>query len=625
MPRASSWAAAALLVAVTLVPATATAADSSASREPSTTEVRAVDGTNVVFSYGEVMPSFDGWRTHEPTRRYLSLDGQWRFRFDPDNLGEAAGWQQPGFDDANWDGIAVPSSWDLKGATGWGSYGGSHFGEGHSLTDGYAWYRRTVDVPQTWQGRYVRMNFLAASYRADVWINGQYLGVHEGGSTPFAMPVGDAVRAGQRAVIAVRVYRAPSFTSYDGSGSAVVNDQALPPGPVDYWPYAGLTRSVWLEAVPQVAVAKLLLNASDHHLEARAVIENHSADDYSGTVLLDPGPQTGGQPARVTVHVPAHGTAVAAAVIAIPQAPAWSTGHPNVLTANATIVGGDTLSSTYGMRSVAVQGAALTMNGRQLFLKGVNWHEETPAHGRSMTIPEYNQLLGRVLQAHANFIRNSVYNRHPYVYDWADQHGVLVMDEYDTMWLHTNQEQLQTDSYGLARAEALATAWDQANHPSVILWGLQNESEIDWSDGAAVYRAWIADMKAAIKSVDLQQRPVTWASASSWDPAFDLADVIGFNEYFGYFYGKNSDLGPTLDAVHQQYPDKPMLITENGSWSYLGNHGSADEQGTEEWQAANFDSHWDQVVARPYMAGYAFWVLADYKERLNYNQSLNGI
>lgn len=137
--------------------------------------------------------------------------------------------------------------------------------------------------------------------------------------------------------------------------------------------------------------------------------------------------------------------------------------------ATASVVGQDTLSTTYGMRSVAVQGATLTMNGRPLFLKGVNWHEETPAHGRSMTIPEYNRLLGRVLQAHANFIRNSVYNRHPYVYDWADEHGVLVMDEYDTMWLHANQEQLQTDSYGLARAEALATAWDQANHPSVIL------------------------------------------------------------------------------------------------------------------------------------------------------------
>jgi beta-glucuronidase len=625
MPRVSSLIAAALLAAGALTPVVATAADPAPPREPSGTAVRAVDGTNVVFSYGEVMPSFDGWRTQEPTRRYLDLDGKWKFRFDPNNLGESAGWQQPDFDDSGWEDMAVPSSWDLKGATGWGSYDGSHFGEGDSLVDGYAWYRRTVDIPQSWRDRYVRLNFLAASYRADVWVNGQYLGAHEGGSTPFAMPVGGAVQAGQPAVIAVRVYRAPSFTNYDGTGSAVVHDDALPPGPVDYWPYAGLTRSLWLEAVPRVAVAKILTNSADHSLDERAVVENHTDDPFTGTVMLNPGDGTGGTPARVAISVPPHGVAVAAADIPIPRAPEWSTAHPDLLTASATVVGGDTLSTTYGMRSVAVRAATLTMNGQPLFLKGVNWHEESPAHGRSMTIPEYNHLLGRVLQAHANFIRNSVYNRDPYVYDWADEHGVLVMDEYDTMWLHADQEQLQTESYGLARAEALATAWDQENHPSVILWGLQNESEIDWNEGAMVYRAWIADMKAAVKSVDVQQRPVTWASSSSWDPAFDLADVIGFNEYFGYFYGNNSDLGPTLDAVHQQYPDKPILITENGSWSESGNHGSADEQGTEEWQAANFDSHWAQVTARPFMAGYTYWVLADYKERDNYNQSLNGI
>jgi beta-glucuronidase len=167
-------------------------------------------------------------------------------------------------------------------------------------------------------------------------------------------------------------------------------------------------------------------------------------------------------------------------------------------------------------------------------------------------------------------------------------------------------------------------AWNQANDPSVILWSLQNESTIG-SDPTA-YRNWLADMKQAVKSVDLQNRPVTWASSSSWDPAFDLADVIGFNEYFGYFYMKDSDLGPTLDAVHRQYPDKPILLTENGTWSIYGTHGSADTAGTEEWQANKFKLHWDQAVARKdFMAGYTFWNLKDYKERDNYNQSLNGI
>jgi beta-glucuronidase len=267
----------------------------------------------------------------------------------------------------------------------------------------------------------------------------------------------------------------------------------------------------------------------------------------------------------------------------------------------------------------------LAVNGEPVFLKGMNWHEETAASGRSMTRKEYDHELGLAYEAGVNLLRNTVYNRHPYVYQWADRHGVFVMDDIDNMWVNTDQERLQTNAYGLSRALATVMAWNQHNSPSVILWCLQNESEID-PNGGAVYRAWLKDMKDAVKAVDLQDRPVTWASSTTFDPAFDIADVIGFNEYFGYFYGKNADLGPAIDDVRTRHPGKPILITENGTWSFLGHHGPADEQGTEEWQAASFRSHWEQVSARKdYVAGYTFWLLKDYKQRDGYNEEYNGI
>jgi beta-glucuronidase len=286
------------------------------------------------------------------------------------------------------------------------------------------------------------------------------------------------------------------------------------------------------------------------------------------------------------------------------------------------------------VRTVGTNGSTLTVNGEPVFLKGLNWHEETAARGRSMTIEEYDHELGHAAATGANFLRNCVYNRHPYAYEWADRHGVLVMDDIDTMWMNTEQQKVQTERYGLCRALAATMAWNQHNRPSVILWCLQNESEIDNfvnepgtdPNRAPIYRAWLRDMKAAVKALDIQDRPVTWASWSSWDPAFDLADVIGYNEYFGFFYGKNEDLGPNLDKVHELHPDKPILITENGSYSDLGVHGPETQNGTEEWHAANFRSHWDQVTARSeFVAGYTFWVLKDYKERYGYNMHYNGI
>ncbi|MET8082142.1 glycoside hydrolase family 2 TIM barrel-domain containing protein [Streptomyces sp. NPDC005303] len=635
---------AAAVVALPAWPETAQAADRAAvaasgpvldphpATEPSGTHVREVGGTNVVFQYGTVLPAFDGWRTQEPTRDYLSLDKRWRFRFDPADQGLDEGWQSPHHDDRAWDHIDVPAAWDLLNTPGFGSES-AEFGTGTAFADGYAWYRTTVDVPASWRARHVRIAFLAAGYSAEVWVDGTHLGKHEGANSPFALPVAGALRPGRRQTIAVRVFRRASYTDYTApTAQPVTDDHELPYKPVDYWPYAGLTRSAWIEAVPRTTVTKLLVTATGGRLEACAVVENHGDTDFDGRLTLDPGRGSGGRPTVVAARIAARSAAVVRVAIGIPGAPRWSPASPRTLTARASLSAGrsagprvDTLSTVYGVRELTIADAQLRLNGKPLFLKGLNWHEETAAHGRAMTPAEYDRELGHITAVGANFIRNCVYNRHPYVYDWADAHGVLVMDDIDTMWLNTAQEKLQTERYGLARALALTMAWNQHNHPSVILWGLQNESEID-ADGAPVYRAWLADLKAAVKAVDLTARPVTWASNTSNDPAFDLADVIGFNEYFGYFYGKDADLGPTLDAVHAKYPDKPILITENGTWSIAGTHGPATTQGTEEWQAASFTAHWAQVSARSeFVAGFTYWVLKDYKERAGYNQAYNGI
>lgn len=636
---------AAALVALPAWPETARAADGTAAAtpngpvldphpatEPSGTHVRDIGGTNVVFQYGTVLPAFDGWRTREPTREYLSLDRKWRFRFDPAGQGLGEGWQAAHHDDRAWGRIGVPSAWDLLDTPGFGSEDGP-FAQGTAFNDGYAWYRTTVDVPASWRARHVRIAFLAAGYSAEVWLDGRHLGKHEGANSPFALPVAGALRPGTRQTIAVRVFRKASYTDYTASPpQPVTDDHELPYKPVDYWPYAGLTRSAWIEAVPQVTIAKLLAVGANGRLEARAVVENHSAADFDGRLTLDPGRGSGGRPVVVAARIAARSAGVVRVSVPIPHAPRWSPASPRTLTARATLTAGrhsgsrvDTLSTGYGVRELTIADAQLKLNDKPLFLKGLNWHEETAAHGRAMTPAEYDRELGHVTAVGANLIRNCVYNRHPYVYDWADEHGVLVMDDIDTMWLNTAQEKLQTERYGLARALALTMAWNQHNHPSVILWCLQNESEID-ADGAPVYRAWLADLKAAVKAVDLTARPVTWASNTSNDPAFDLADVIGFNEYFGYFYGKDADLGPTLDTVHARHPDKPILITENGTWSEAGTHGPDTTQGTEEWQAASFTAHWEQVTARSaFVAGFTYWVLKDYKQRAGYNQDHNGI
>lgn len=615
------------------------AAGPASAREPMNTEVRNIDQVNVLFQYGQPVPSFDTWRGETPGREVKPLDGTWKFAMDPNDVGVTEGWQNPSFDDSGWQRRPVPGSWDLYDTPDFASYDGSQYGTGTAFYDGYAWFRTSFRTDPGWNNKFVKLNFLGVNYRAWIYVNGELAGEHEGGYTPFSIDVGRYLKQGRDNTVAVRVYRRPWYDSYTSpTPTKIVSDTEIPYQPVGYWPYAGITRSVYLEATSQVTVSKLLTVAQAGRLTVHAVVYNHGDKPESRTLAVDPGAGTGGTVQTARVDLAPGQTRVVSFDFAIPDVQPWDVATPRLYTATASLYKGqgegqwtngadpadDALAVRYGMRTIEVANGQLKLNGRRIFLKGVNWHEETGVSGRSMTIAEYDRELGYVKDLNANFIRNSVYNRHPYVYEYADENGLLVMDDLDNMWLNVKQEQIQTESYGLSRALALSMAWNQANHPSVILWSLQNESEI-WGD-QNVYRAWLADMKSAVQSLDLQNRPVTWASGSSWDPAFDLADVIGFNEYFGYFYGQDSDLGTTLDTVHRSYPDKPILITENGTWSFYGNHGPDMENGTEEWQSSKFAAHWDQAVARSgYMAGYTFWLLKDYKERLTYNHEYNGI
>ncbi|MEH7490878.1 glycoside hydrolase family 2 protein [Neobacillus niacini] len=616
-----------------------------ADREPMNTEVKSIDGTNVLYQYGEPVPSFDTWTQEEPSRTYLSLDGKWKFAMDPDSKGMNEKWYQKDYNDSSWQQEKVPGSWDLYDTPGFGTYDGSNFGEGTAFYDGDAWFRTHFSPDASWKNQFVKLNFLGVNYRAWVYVNGHFVGEHEGGNTPFALNVSEYLQPGKDNVIAVRVHRRADFDSYTSpDAKPVTNDVELPYKPVDYWRYAGITRSVYLEATSNVNVSKILTSTGDHTLTTKVVVYNHGDKKVDRQLVVDPGEQTGGKPKSQEIELNPGEVKVVSLDFDIKSASYWTPESPNLYEVTATLYKGkgegqvsqngigsvdDSLSTTYGMRTIATEGSKLTLNGEQVFLKGLNWHEETAANGKSMTIEEYDTELNHVLNVNANFIRNSHYNRHPYVYDFADKNGIMVLDDVDNMWLDTKQEALQTNSYGLSRSLVLSMAWNQINRPSVIMWSLQNESQI-WDD-EQVYRDWLSDMKSAVKSVDIQNRPVTWASGSSWDPAYDLADVIGLNEYFGYFYMKDEDLGTTLEAVHRNHPNKPILITENGTWAYAEEelkHGEPTTSGTEEWQSAKFLNHWNQVTDSnrlDYMAGYTFWVLKDYKQRLGYNQQINGI
>lgn len=606
------------------------------STEPMETTIRTVDGTAVLFQYGQPVPSFDTWSGNAALRDHRSLSGTWRFRFEGDDDGVEEGWQEPSTDVSGWETVPVPLPWDMYDTPTFASYDGESYGTGTAFRDGYAWYRTHFVADESWQNRLVRLNFLGVHYRATVFLDGTVVGHHEGGHTPFALDVTDQIRPGSEHVLAVRVFRRPWWDSYTADDPDPFSEEtAVPPNPVDYWPYAGITRDVYVEATPRVTVSKVLTDARDGTLTARVVVQNRGERSVRRTVTVDPGAETGGRAHSTTIDLEPGAVRVASFDVPIPAAEPWSPSRPTVYRARATLSlpgaenATDALETRYGMRTIETVDGRILLNGSPIFLKGVNWHEESAERGRSLRSEDYDDVIERLVDLDANFIRNSHYNRHPYLYEAADEAGILVLDEVENMWLSGSQQRVQVDSYGLSRGLVAAMTWNQHNHPSVSLWSLQNES----NPFNTAYSRWIADMRGAVKTLDLQERPVTWAAKTPFDPAFGTADVIGLNEYYGYFQGADDDLGRVLDAVHKFYSNTPILITENGTWSDPELRGTNENEptvaGTPEWQAAKFEAHWNQVTAdkrAAYVAGYTFWNLKDYKQRSDYNRfSQNGI
>jgi beta-glucuronidase len=591
------------------------------SAEPMRTQVRTIDGVNVVYQYDQPVPSFDTWETREEGRNHMTLNGEWRFAKDPENRGVEEQWYSPLYDHSSWEKRYVPGCWDLY------DYSPYHvWGEGYPFYDGYAWYVRTFELDESWLGRYVKLNFLAVNYRCWIYVNGQYVEAHESGHTSFSVDVTKHLKRGTNTV-AVRVYRRPDFENYfDLEAAKRVSDlNGLPHAPADYWPYAGITRDVYLEGTDKVTVSKILTNAKNDSLDMFAVICNTDDREREIAVEFDPGSGTGGHRTRESIVVEPGAARVVKQRIAIPDAKEWSYVAPNVYRAFVRLYEGDalidSLSVAYGMREFKVEGTKVLLNSQQVFLKGTNWHEETKQSGRSMTKEEYDFELGLVKEMNMNFIRNSHYNRHPYAYEYADRHGIMVMDETENMWLDQAAVRNQYRNYGLSRAAVMMTTWNNLNHPSVVIWSLCNEVSYGGD-----YNSWIKDLRNIAKAIDVQGRPVSWAARDTNDTAFQYADIIGFNEYAGFFWGKNEDLTAVLQGIHRRFPDKPIMITENGSWSAFGVTGSPSQAGSEHWQAANFRSHYSQtVVHKDFMAGYTFWILKDYKTRAGYNCDSIGI
>jgi beta-glucuronidase len=545
-------------------------------------------------------------------RNRLDLSGLWQFQLDPQEEGEAQGWftalpaSRP---------IAVPCSWnDL-------------FDDARDYL-GLAWYRHEVDVPSGWRGQRVFLRVGSANYAAKVWVNGALVAQHLGGHLPFVADVTSQVVWEQPNVIAIAVEnkqllgRVPPGPGAGGGGVAGVLG-GYPATTYDFFPYAGLHRQVWLYSVP----------AAVHIDDITVVTTIDGSDGVVNVKVATAGEYAGKGKARLhdIEEDLDFRSGSAEATVRVPSARFWSPRDPHLYPLTVTLTDGPRVTDAYtldiGIRTVAVRGDQLLLNGQPITLTGFGKHEDFPIHGRGLNLPMWIRDYELLKWVGANSYRTTHYPYAEEAMQLADRLGVLVINEIPAVGLNFEDPEEAT-------AQRLAQCLQQLreliardkNHPSTIMWNVANEPMGGPVLGAGppVPRAVEAGMGffrqlyAEAHRLD-GTRPVTLVGVQGgpldWHGLFD---VVGINRYYGWYTHSGQldegtqALARELDDLHRRF-GKPIIMTEFGTDTLPGAHQTPPEMWTEAYQVELLRRYLEVAAQRPFMAGMHVWNFADFK------------
>ncbi len=527
-------------------------------------------------------------------RQAVSLNGDWHFIVDPYSSG-LSNFQGDILDKGFFENREVPpgsndlveysfaKSPTLKVPGDWNTQRDDlHFYEG------LLWYQRDFDFTPKPDTR-VFFHVGAANYKSNVFVNGKHICDHEGGFAPFDCEVTSVLHAGKNfAVIAVNNTRIP-----DG----------IPTVKTDWFNYGGLTRDVSLVTVP-----RSYIDDYDLHLSRadRKTIEGyvHVVDAPAGArvkVSLDP-TDTG---AEATLD--ANGRA--AISFAPKNLDLWSPGHPKLY--NVRIASeGDAISDQIGFRTIEVDGTRILLNGKPVFLHGINIHAEAPYRtGRVNNDADVKTLFDWVQQLGCNFVRLAHYPHDERMTREADKRGIMVWSEIPVYWgIRFEDPALLTKAEGqlgdMVRRDR--------NKASVILWSIANETRV--GDARNAYLAKLADYAHQADSTRLVTAALLVRGEGDTkivdDPLGKSLDVLGTNEYVGWYEKTPEDIDKVTWKIAY---DKPVIMSEFGGGAKAGLHGTEHERWTEEFQANIYRHQIAMLNKIPQLRGTTPWLLMDFR------------
>jgi beta-glucuronidase len=531
--------------------------------------------------------------TNTDGRKTTSLDGQWQTIIDPYESGYYNYRYQPS-DNGYFKNAKPKSKSDLieydfdKSGTlkvpgDWNTQSDQLF-----FYEGTVWYKKSFDY-QRQPDKRVFVYFGAANYFADVYLNGEKLGQHEGGFTPFNFEITKLVRdTGNFLVVKVDNKR---------------RRDAVPTLMTDWWNYGGLTREVMLIETPSTFVNDYLVQ-----------LKPGSRDRVSGWVRL------AGEKLsqRITVRIPEAGVVKSfatdgnglAAIDFNADLKLWSPENPKLYDV-AIEAETDAVRDQIGFRSIETRGTDILLNGRPVFLRGVCIHEEAPLRGgRAYSREDAVTLLGWARELGANFVRLAHYPHNEFMVREADRMGILVWSEIPVYWTIEWENPATLENARNQLSEVIAR---DKNRAAVVIWSVANETPL--SDGRLSFlKNLISHARqldpTRLLSAAMERHYLDAKTQMIDDPLGEFLDVLGCNEYVGWYDG----LPEKADGLEWKSKyQKPLVMSEFGGDALFNHHGDSLTRWTEEYQESIYQHQIGMLKRIRFLRGAAPWILMDFR------------
>jgi Beta-galactosidase/beta-glucuronidase len=473
-------------------------------------------------------------------RECVLLDGHWDFAVDSKNLGIQEQWFKQ-FPEQHRK-IYVPGCWNNE----MGLYD----------YEGVAWYQTSFTI-RTYG--HAKLIFHAISGYADIYVDGVHVGEHYGGFTAFEVILPE-LAAGEHTLV-VRT-------------DNTHNEQTIPLAHVDWYHYGGILRPVELQLLPDLYIDKVIikyaLNGNDACVDISAGLRRlaGASENIPVTITLN----------NEIMHMNEETWPKEQEYLEVQlqqrweNLSLWELENPALYTVRV-IAGDDDYADRVGFRTVEVQNKQILLNGKPLYIQGVNRHEEHPEWGFAFPPKLMDKDLDIIEELGCNSIRGSHYPQSPYWLDLLDERGIVFWSEIPLWQYHVPH---MTDPLVRKRAMHMLEEMISHNshHPSILFWSVHNECDTNTAEGVEFTKLLVN----RVRELD-DSRLVTYATHHALDDqTLAMFDVIGINKYYGWYGGEVEEFEPFMKDYHA-YAESvgaghiPVILAEFGGAGVFGDTG----------------------------------------------------